>query len=39
LRRLLGEFRFGTARDCLAQLGLLAGQESDAAGNGRKPRE
>jgi polysaccharide deacetylase family protein (PEP-CTERM system associated) len=38
LRRLLGEFRFGTARDCLAQLGLLAGQESDAAGNGRKPR-
>jgi polysaccharide deacetylase family protein (PEP-CTERM system associated) len=30
LRRLLGEFRFGTARDGLAQLGLLSG-----TGNGR----
>lgn len=25
LRRLLGEFKFGTARDCLVQLGLLPG--------------
>jgi hypothetical protein len=24
LRRLLGEFRFGTAKDALAQLGLLS---------------
>lgn len=30
LRRLLGEFRFGTARDGLVQLGLL----SEAGGKG-----
>jgi polysaccharide deacetylase family protein (PEP-CTERM system associated) len=31
LRRLLGEFRFGTARDGLAQLGLLQGATMEAA--------
>jgi polysaccharide deacetylase family protein (PEP-CTERM system associated) len=36
LRRLLGEFRFGTARDGLAQLGLLQGAAVDAAAANRR---
>ncbi len=31
LRRLLGEFRFGTARDCLVEMGLLAPSEISSA--------
>jgi hypothetical protein len=38
LRRLLGEFRFGTVSDGLTQLGLLAGRESHAPGDGRNSR-
>ena len=30
LRRLIGEFRFGTAKDCLTQLGLLPGSGKPA---------
>ncbi len=37
LRRLLREFRFGTARDGLASLGLLANSPTASTGTGRAP--
>ena len=38
LRRLLGDFRFGSAGDGLAQLGLLPGREDRAAGRRDRAR-